>query len=112
MDREGTISAFATNPNFRFLGAIKVDFEDSLYVADSSTCVVWKITTKGTVSVFARQINACSYNGDNIPARQARAGKRISTIPLYWQSIRMARSMFSMTSEVACGFENSISDSR
>jgi sugar lactone lactonase YvrE len=71
VDGEGTISTFAKNPNFGFLGAIKVDFEDNLYVADSSACVVWKITTKGKVRVFAGQINACSYNGDNIPATSA-----------------------------------------
>jgi sugar lactone lactonase YvrE len=71
VDSDGTISTFAKNPNFGFLGPIKVDLKDNLYVADSSACVVWRITRKGIVSVFAGQINACSYNGDNIPATSA-----------------------------------------
>jgi trimeric autotransporter adhesin len=68
VDSDGTISTFARNPNFGFLGPIRVDFEDNLYVADSFACVVWRITKKGVVSVFAGQMNVCSYNGDNIPA--------------------------------------------
>jgi sugar lactone lactonase YvrE len=53
------------------LGAIALDSANNLYVADSGTCVIWKISPAGAVSVAAGVEFACGYNGDNIVATTA-----------------------------------------
>ena len=67
----GTISTFATNPNFNYLAEMGIDSANNLYVADNGACVVWKITPAAVVSIFAGVLNVCGYNGDGITATTA-----------------------------------------
>jgi sugar lactone lactonase YvrE len=71
VDTAGTITTFATNPNFSDLLSIAIDAAGNLYVADDAVCVVWKITPGGASSVFAGVLNNCNYNGDGIRANTA-----------------------------------------
>jgi len=47
------------------------DAANNLYVADNGSCVVWKITPGGVVSIAAGVLFTCSYNGDGISATTA-----------------------------------------
>jgi sugar lactone lactonase YvrE len=71
VDTSGNISTFATNPNFSGLGAMATDSSNNLYVVDQGTCVVWKVSPLGIVSVVAGVEFVCGYNGDNISATTA-----------------------------------------
>jgi len=67
----GTISTFATNPNFSYLLQMATDAANNLYVADNGACVIWKITPTAVVSIVAGVLNTCGYNGDGIAATTA-----------------------------------------
>ncbi len=67
----GTITTFATNPNFFGLLQMTTDTSNNLYVADNGACVVWKITPSAVVSIAAGVLNTCGYNGDGISATSA-----------------------------------------
>jgi len=67
----GTISTFATNPNFGYLLQMATDASNNLYVADAGSCVVWKITPIGVAAVAAGAVGFCDYNGDGIPSTTA-----------------------------------------
>ena len=67
----GTISTFATDPNFCDLLQMAIDSANNLYVADDCAGVIFKITPAAVVSVFAGVLNQFGYNGDNIPATNA-----------------------------------------
>jgi hypothetical protein len=71
VDTSGTISTFATNPNFSGLGAMATDSANNLYVVDQNTCVVWQVSPLGIVGVVAGVEFVCGYNGDNISATTA-----------------------------------------
>ncbi|HZQ70390.1 MAG TPA: NHL repeat-containing protein [Terriglobales bacterium] len=71
VDTTGTITTFATNPNFSDLVSMAIDSGGNLYVADDSVCVIWKITPTGVSSVFVGVLNNCGYNGDGIRANTA-----------------------------------------
>jgi hypothetical protein len=71
VDTSGKITTFATNANFGFLLQMATDSSNNVYVADAGSCVVWKITPTGTVSVAAGVVGFCSYNGDGILATTA-----------------------------------------
>ncbi len=67
----GTISTFATDPNFCELVQMTVDSADNLYVADNCVNVIFKIAPSGAVSIVAGVLGSYGYNGDNIPATSA-----------------------------------------
>ena len=71
VDTTGTITTFATNPNFSDLVSMAIDPAGNLYVADDAVCVIWKVTPDGASSVFAGVLNNCAYNGDGIRANTA-----------------------------------------
>ena len=72
VDTSGTISTFATNPNFGGgLAFMVFDSFGALYVADAGACVVWRIDSAGNASVAAGVLFNCGYNGDKIKATSA-----------------------------------------
>ena len=71
VDTTGTITTFASNPNFANLLQMGVDGSNNVYVADNGACVIWKMTTAAVVSIVAGVLNTCGYNGDGIAATSA-----------------------------------------
>jgi len=71
VDTSGTITTFATDPNFISLNSMAIDATNNLYVTDDVACVVWKVTPSATVSMVAGTLNSCGYTGDNIFAVNA-----------------------------------------
>src|SRR5262249_10921887 len=71
VDSGGTISTYATNPNFSGLLSMALDAAGNLYTADDGVCVIWKTTPAGVSSIVAGVLNNCGYNGDGIRANTA-----------------------------------------
>jgi sugar lactone lactonase YvrE len=71
VDYLGNISTFSKDPRFNSLGHIALDSFDNLYVVDSGTCVVWKISQAAKVTVFAGVVNKCDYNASATKATNA-----------------------------------------
>jgi sugar lactone lactonase YvrE len=71
VDTSGIIATFATYGNFGYLAQMATDGANNLYVADNGSCVVWKITPIGVVSIAAGVLFTCGYNGDGISATTA-----------------------------------------
>jgi len=71
VDPFGTISTFASDPNFLDLVSIATDAAGNLYVADDAACVIWKVTSAGSVSIAAGILSDCGFNGDGILATSA-----------------------------------------
>jgi sugar lactone lactonase YvrE len=64
VDSTGTISTFATDPNFSDLVSLAIDSAGNIYSADDSACAVRKITPAGAISVIAGIEFNCGYSGD------------------------------------------------
>lgn len=71
VDSSGTITTFATDPNFSDLVSLATDSAGNLYSADDSACVIRKITPTAVISVVAGQEFNCGYGGDGGPATAA-----------------------------------------
>jgi sugar lactone lactonase YvrE len=67
----GKITTFASDPNMVSPGLMATDGGNNLYVVDQTTCVLWKISPAGAVSVAAGIEFSCGYNGDHISATAA-----------------------------------------
>ena len=67
----GTITTFASSPNFRYPTQMATDSSNNLYVADYGACAIWKITPQAVVSIAAGVSNSCGYNGDGLSATSA-----------------------------------------
>lgn len=65
----GIISTFASNA---FLNAIASDASGNIYGSNSVSCVIQKFSASGQSSVVAGTEFQCGYNGDGIPATQAK----------------------------------------
>jgi sugar lactone lactonase YvrE len=72
VDSSGTITTFATDPNFSDLVSLAVDTAGDIYSADDSACVIRKIDhISGVVSVIAGTEFVCGFSGDGGPATSA-----------------------------------------
>jgi sugar lactone lactonase YvrE len=71
VDSTGTITTFATDPNFSDLVSLATDSAGNVYSADDGACVVRKITPTGVISIVAGQEFVCGYGGDGGPATSA-----------------------------------------
>jgi sugar lactone lactonase YvrE len=71
VDSSGTITTFATDPNFSDLVSLATDSAGNVYSADDGACVIRKITPAGAISIVAGVEFVCGFNGDGIPATTA-----------------------------------------
>ena len=71
VNTSGTISTFATDPNFTDLLGLAADSSGNLYVADDVACAVFGVTPAGAVSVAAGVLFTCGYSGDHGPPTSA-----------------------------------------
>ena len=72
VDSSGTITTFATNPNFSDLVSLAVDGAGDIYSADDGACVIRKIDhISGVVSIIAGTEFVCGFSGDGGPATSA-----------------------------------------
>ncbi|HUA59061.1 MAG TPA: hypothetical protein VML19_09930, partial [Verrucomicrobiae bacterium] len=64
----------ATSAELGNVNGVARDGAGNIYIADTSNCVVWEVTTGGTISVFAGSgpPKNCGYSGDGGPATSAR----------------------------------------
>ncbi len=61
----------ATTANLDFIYSAKSDSAGNVYIPDLGRCVVFKVNSAGTLTVFAGTMDLCGYSGDNGPATSA-----------------------------------------